>query len=370
MADERTEADKKKLCDLVVEQAAQMMVVGFGAPIPMMVDRLLTYGAAQIASMHGSAHTAEVLRHLARNVEGGVLRPGHRRRPRPPGRTPLTGSAGGGIFGTGSIERFTGWSGKQADDATFGRTGHHTGREAELGPLAPRFAMSVGEPMSLQKFLHALHFARPVSLEVKARDGGHIEGLASPFDGRPDRQGDIIRPGAFARTLREHKAEGTVPAMLWSHAIDAPIGCWETLEERPDGLHVAGKINLSTERGREAYEHVRSGDVGRFSIGYLTPPGGRKDRGDGTFDLVEVDLVEVSVVTIPANPRAKIQGAKSIGSKAEAVEFLREAGLPKAAAVRFAAAGWRGLAGAPDLEAKASQLARRIADATAKLRRD
>jgi hypothetical protein len=75
MADptETTEADRKKLCDLVVEQAAQMMVVGFGASIPMAVDRLLTYATAQIASMHGSARTAEVLRHLADNVEAGCF---------------------------------------------------------------------------------------------------------------------------------------------------------------------------------------------------------------------------------------------------------------------------------------------------------
>jgi uncharacterized protein len=282
----------------------------------------------------------------------------------------LTDAAGGGIIPHGSIERFTGWSGEQADAATFGRTGHHTGREAEPGPSAPRFVTSDGEPMSLSKYLHALHFARPVSLEIKASDGGMVEGIASPFDGRADRQGDVVQPGAFARTLREHKAEGTAPAMLWSHAIDAPIGRWSVLEERPDGLHVAGTINLKTERGREAYEHVRGGDVGGFSIGYVVPPGGRKHRGDGAFDLVEVDLVEVSIVAVPANPRAKILGVKSLGSKADAVELLREAGLSKAAAARFASGGWPALAGAPDLEAKASQLARRIADATAQLRRD
>lgn len=49
-----------------------------------------------------------------------------------------------------------------------------------------------------------------------APDAGEIVGIASAF-GNPDAMGDIVAPGAFAVSLSEHKAAGTMPAMLWAH---------------------------------------------------------------------------------------------------------------------------------------------------------
>lgn len=67
------EAATKAACDQIIHRAARMMVEGAGAPIPMMLDRLLTYAAAQACSIDGSPRTAEVFRRLADNIEAGLF---------------------------------------------------------------------------------------------------------------------------------------------------------------------------------------------------------------------------------------------------------------------------------------------------------
>ncbi|MQV11219.1 HK97 family phage prohead protease [Sinorhizobium meliloti] len=213
----------------------------------------------------------------------------------------------------------------------------------------------------------AIRLAPALDLEVKAAGDGLIEGYASTFGGKPDRAGDIVAKGAFARTLAEHSREGTSPAMLWSHRIEEPIGKWTALREDREGLHVAGRINLKTTRGREAFEHIAAGDAGAFSIGYLVREGGRKYLGNGVFSLTDVDLVEISVVTVPANPRARIAGVKSLTNKGELVDLLHDAGLAKAAAKQIANGGWPALSG-DDTQQKAARLLAAIDAATARLR--
>lgn len=222
--------------------------------------------------------------------------------------------------------------------------------------------------MDLPKFATALRLAPALDLEVKADAHGHIEGYASTFGGEPDRHGDIVQPGAFNRSLGEHKAQGTSPAMLWSHRLEDPIGRWSHIAEDATGLFVAGQVNLKTERGREAFEHIRAGDATGFSIGFITPEGGRRYLGKGAFALDEVDLVEISIVTAPANARARVRSVKHLTSKAEAVAFLRDAGLPKAAATRFAAGGFPALASSTLDTERALKLAARIEAATKQLK--
>ena len=215
------------------------------------------------------------------------------------------------------------------------------------------------------KFQNHLAIA-PAALEVKADAQGRIEGYASTFGGDPDRHNEIVQPGAFADTVARAK-EGDLPVMLWAHAQEAPIGRWNSIAEDAKGLRVRGQLNLNTECGREAYEHVKAGDAGGLSIGFTVAEGGREYAGDGVWHLKAIDVLEISVVAIPANPLARIQGVKSLGSKAEAVDFLRAAGLSRKAASRFAAGGWPALSG-DDHHEKAAQIARQIDTAIQSMR--
>ncbi|WP_265502216.1 HK97 family phage prohead protease [Paracoccus beibuensis] len=223
----------------------------------------------------------------------------------------------------------------------------------------------------LQKYSDDLRIASAVELEAKAEADGIVSGWASTYDGEPDRHGDIVVKGAFTKSLASHASRGSRPAMLWQHRIEDPIGHWTEIQDEAKGLRVTGKFNLKTERGREAFEHARAGDIASFSIGFVTPENGRRYLGKGAWALEEVDLVEISLVSAPANPNAVVTAIKAapfLSTKPEAVEFLRKAGLPKAAAERFAAGGFPALTADPFAQERAQKLADMIEKATNRMR--
>ncbi len=130
-----------------------------------------------------------------------------------------------------------------------------------------------------------------------------ISGYASVFDVR-DSYGDVIRRGAFAKTLQRR-----IPLMFWQHQTDAPIGVWLTASEDARGLRVSGRL-ADTGQGRDVHELLKMGALSGLSIGFTVPPGGE------TFDgqirtLTEIDLWEISPVSFPANDSARIDQVKS-----------------------------------------------------------
>jgi HK97 family phage major capsid protein/HK97 family phage prohead protease len=135
---------------------------------------------------------------------------------------------------------------------------------------------------------------------------GEVSGLASCF-GQEDAAGDIVSPGAFKRTLAEHRAVGRMPAMLWSHNTHEPIGKWTSIEETAEGLHVKGRLNLQTQRGAEARALLLDDCISGLSIGFRTRSAERRSRGRVLTDL---DLLEASLVVLPCAPNARISSVK------------------------------------------------------------
>lgn len=208
------------------------------------------------------------------------------------------------------------------------------------------------------------------TLEMKfsnETENGTVEGYASAFGGNPDSYGDIVQKGAFIRTLAEHRREGTMPAMLWSHDQCEPIGKWLEMHEDDFGLFVRGQLNLNSSRGRDAHAHLKNGDATGFSIGFYVSSEGRKQGTHGTSILTDVDLVEVSAVVFPANRRARVSAIKTLQSKSELIDLLRDGGVPKAAAARVAAGGWPALSN--NDQRKAHELAELLDRATNQLRK-
>lgn len=218
----------------------------------------------------------------------------------------------------------------------------------------------------MQKFDPHTRFAAALDLDVKADGEGFLTGYASVF-GVVDRQGEIVRRGAYSRTLTEHKLQGTHPAMLWSHMLERPVGRWVELREDQRGLWAKGKLSLNTDAGKQAYAHLVNGDLDGLSIGFVVPEGGRKYAADGTFELLDIDLVEISIVTAPANRGARISSVKALSTKSELVDLLRANGLSKATARRAAAGAWRALQD-DDSHDQAARLLRQIEAASAQLK--
>ncbi len=177
------------------------------------------------------------------------------------------------------------------------------------------------------------HEIRSCVLEVRAvGDDGSIEGYGSVF-GVKDDYDDVIAAGAFLGSLKAHKSAGTMPAMLWQHDADEPIGVWTEMAEDAKGLRVKGQLALETTRGKEAHALLKMGALNGLSIGFVSKQWAY-DRDTEVRTLTEVDLWEVSLVTFPANGKARVTNVKAatddIAAPKDAERILREAGFSKA----------------------------------------
>lgn len=176
---------------------------------------------------------------------------------------------------------------------------------------------------------------RSFALELKANEDGSLEGYGSVFS-VIDSYSDIIAKGAFIASIKEHKSSGTMPAMLWQHDSDKPIGVWTDMIEDEKGLKVKGKLALDTEKGKEAHALLKMGALNGLSIGFIS----REWTYDAKTDirtLTDVDLWEVSLVTFPANKKSRITSVKSgdlpeIKTLKDAEKTLRDAGFSHDAA--------------------------------------
>lgn len=144
--------------------------------------------------------------------------------------------------------------------------------------------------------------------EVKAVDEkeGIVEGYASVFNNE-DAHGDIVAPGAFAKTILERKGRIKV---LWQHDIHMPIGKPLEMSEDSAGLFTRSKISRTPE-GLRALTLIEDGVVSEMSIGFTPIKVEKLDDKGYRRRITEVKLYEYSPVTFAANELAQITGVKS-----------------------------------------------------------
>ena len=178
---------------------------------------------------------------------------------------------------------------------------------------------------------------RSFALQIKATgDDGTVEGYGSVFGVR-DNYDDVIAKGAFVKSLKDHKAAGTMPAMLWQHDADKPIGVWTEMVEDEKGLRIKGQLAMETVKGKEAHALLKMGALNGLSIGFMSKEWAY-DRETEVRTLTAIDLWEVSLVTFPANEKARVTNVKSADEMAtpkDAEKALRDAGFSKSDATAF-----------------------------------
>ena len=135
--------------------------------------------------------------------------------------------------------------------------------------------------------------------------GVRFAGYAAIFD-RPDRGGDVIRKGAFVASLAERGGAGSVP-LLWQHKPGEVIGRIERLEEDARGLRVIAELG-SGESARTAARLLEGGKLDGLSFGYRVRAAG--ETAAGLRELTELELVEVSLVAQPMQPRARVHAVE------------------------------------------------------------
>ena len=140
------------------------------------------------------------------------------------------------------------------------------------------------------------------------KEYGEFEGYGSVF-GNKDLGNDVVEKGAFANSLRMKKPQDV--KLLYQHKSDMPIGVFDSIKEDEHGLRVKGRLALKTQAGAEAYELMKMGALKGLSIGFkVNPEKVSYDRRSNKRIIKEVDLMEVSLVTFPMNPKAMIRSVK------------------------------------------------------------
>jgi HK97 family phage prohead protease len=132
-----------------------------------------------------------------------------------------------------------------------------------------------------------------------------MAGYASVFD-VPDKGRDVVRKGAFARAAA---AGGKGVPLLWQHDAKRPIGTVETLREDARGLRVIARLADGSAAAGEAAALLRSGAIAGLSFGYRVIESTR-DPKTGMRELTDLDLLEVSLVTFPMQPLARVHAVE------------------------------------------------------------
>ena len=180
--------------------------------------------------------------------------------------------------------------------------------------------------------------------DIKAvNDDGLFSGYASVFE-EIDSYRDIVKRGAFEKTLAESESKGRAVPILWQHDAAKPIGVYTELKEDEHGLYVEGQLNMDVQQAREALSLLRQKALSGISIGYNSV---RYDTDvkSGVRRLYELKLYEASLVTFPACDGARVTDVKTIladgqlPSLPEFEDFLCEAGFSRSQAKAIAGNG-------------------------------
>ena len=154
------------------------------------------------------------------------------------------------------------------------------------------------------------------TIQLKADEAGKISGFFSTYDKTPDSYGDIIEPGAFTGTIERRKATGHPFPMCFNHDFSAVIGAIETIEEKENGPYIEGGF-LDTQLAQDVRKMCLSGAIWQFSFAYEVlkrrDPTEEEKKAGVMNVLQELEVFEISVVTVPANQNAvatEVKGAE------------------------------------------------------------
>ena len=153
------------------------------------------------------------------------------------------------------------------------------------------------------------------TIQLKADEAGKISGFFSTYDKTPDSYGDIIEPGAFTGTIERRKATGHPFPLCFNHDFSAVIGAIENIEEKENGPYIEGGF-LDTQLAQDVRKMCLSGAIWQFSFAYEVlkrrEPTEEEKKAGITNVLQELEVFEISVVTVPANQNAVATEVKSI----------------------------------------------------------
>ncbi|MBV2138566.1 MAG: HK97 family phage prohead protease [Candidatus Thiodiazotropha sp. (ex Ctena orbiculata)] len=151
-------------------------------------------------------------------------------------------------------------------------------------------------------------------------ENGVFSGYASVFGG-VDSYGDTIEPGAFEHTLSKHG----LPKMFLNHeGWELPIGKWVEAGEDKRGLLMDGELTPGNTRSTDVHASLKHGTIDGLSIGFYLEKDDYEETDEGRIIKRISRLVEVSVVTFPADTAARVDLSSVKSEEIEAIESIRD----------------------------------------------
>jgi len=144
--------------------------------------------------------------------------------------------------------------------------------------------------------------------DFRALEENEVEGYANVFDVK-DAFDTIWEHGVFKKSIRDH---GDRIRFLWAHDTHIPLGKLSVTREDQKGLYFRAKVSDTT-AGRDIMTLVRDGAVSDVSVGFkpVRVVEDERDPENGPLHILEVDLREISLVSLGAVPGAEIKSFRS-----------------------------------------------------------
>lgn len=151
-------------------------------------------------------------------------------------------------------------------------------------------------------------YVSDTGLEITAKDADGLRRISGYANKTTiDRTNELVEARAFHTTMTKFMNN---PIMLLMHNSTQPIGIWDRYEVRADGLWVSGVIASGTKAAEEAWTLIEQRVLRSLSIGFREKEGSYVEE-DSAYHITDLELLEVSVVSIPANADALFMVDKS-----------------------------------------------------------
>ena len=151
-------------------------------------------------------------------------------------------------------------------------------------------------------------------VEYKDAGNGSLEGYASTWIREPDSYGDIIEPGAFTETIKKREETGHPFPLCFNHDFNAVIGAVESVKDTEKGPFIEAKF-LDTALAQDVRKMLESGAIYQFSFAYdikgRRNPTEEEEKEGVVNVLTDLEVFEISVVTVPANQNAVVTEVKA-----------------------------------------------------------
>ena len=135
-----------------------------------------------------------------------------------------------------------------------------------------------------------------------------------------DRAGDVVTAEAWAKGVENYRKN---PVMLYQHKHDCPIGRIEKIVVDKKGIYVEGAVSDAAEKNHGIHTLIKDGALKSFSVGFRVKDG-KYNRNDDSMTITDVELLEISIVSVPCNQDSLFSIRKGFDSEDDYTKFVKE----------------------------------------------